>query len=60
LGRRLCVLAPAVGDRVIGIGTVIKASSRTVVAQAEVFVERAGGRKLVAFALATLAKVEGK
>jgi uncharacterized protein (TIGR00369 family) len=53
-------LAPAVGDRVIGIGKVIKASSRTVVAQAEVLVERAGERKLVAFALATIAKVDGK
>ncbi len=53
-------LAPAVGDLVIGIGKIIKTSSRTVVAQAEVFVERAGERKLVAFALATIAKVEGK
>jgi len=53
-------LAPAVGDRVIGVGTVVKASSRTVIAQAEVFAERAGDRKLVAIALATIAKVEAK
>ncbi len=57
---KLNLLAPALGDRLIGIGTVIKASSRTVVAQAEVFAERAGERKLVGFALATIAKVEGK
>jgi acyl-coenzyme A thioesterase PaaI-like protein len=49
-----------VGERLIGVGTVIKASSRTVVAQAEVFAEHAGARKLVAFALATIAKVDGK
>jgi len=57
---KLNFLAPAVGDRLIGVGTVIKASSRTVVAQAEVYAERGGDRKLVAFALATIAKVEGK
>lgn len=57
---KLNFLAPAVGERLIGVGTVIKASSRTVVAQAEVFAERRGERKLVAVALATIAKVEGK
>lgn len=57
---KLNFLSPAVGDRLIGVGKVIKASSRTVVAQAEVYAERAGDRKLVAFALATIAKVEGK
>lgn len=57
---KLNFLAPAVGDHLIGVGSVIKASSRTVVAQAEVFAERAGERKLIAFALATIAKVDGK
>ncbi len=49
-----------VWNRMKGIGKIIKVSSRTVVAHAEVLVERAGERKLVAFALATIAKVEGK
>lgn len=57
---KLNLLAPAVGERLIGVGSVIKASSRTVVAQAEVFAERANERKLVAFALATIAKVDAK
>lgn len=53
-------LAPALGERLIGVGTVIKNSSRTVVAKSEVYAEKAGERKLVAFALATLAKVDTK
>lgn len=55
---KLNLLAPALGDRLIGVGSVIKESSRTVVTKAEVFAERAGDRKLVAFALATIAKVD--
>jgi len=55
---KLNLLAPALGDRLIGVGSVINESSRTVVTKAEVFAERAGDRKLVAFALATIAKVD--
>jgi len=55
---KLNFLAPALGDRLIGVGSVIKESSRTVVTKAEVFAERACDRKLVAFALATIAKVD--
>lgn len=57
---KLNLLAPAIGERLIGVGSVIKASSRTVVTQAEVFAERGNERKLVACALATIAKVDGK
>lgn len=57
---KLNFLAPAVGERIVGIGSVIKASSRTVVAKAEIYAERLGERKLVAFAVATIAKIETK
>ncbi len=57
---KLNLLAPAIGERIIGIGSVIKASSRTVVTKAEIYAERAGERKLVAFAVATIAKTEAK
>jgi uncharacterized protein (TIGR00369 family) len=40
-------LAPAVGDRMIARGRVVKASRRTTVTQAEVFAETAGREKLV-------------
>lgn len=53
-------LAPAVGSRVIGRGRVIKASSRIVVAQAEIFSVKNGTEKLVAIALGTLVKVDRK
>ncbi len=57
---KLNLLAPAVGDRIIGVGSVIKASQRTVVAKAEVYAEKFGERKLVAFAVATIARFESK
>jgi hypothetical protein len=38
----------------------IKASSQNVVAKAEIYSEKAGERKLVAFAVATVSKVEAK
>jgi len=54
-------LAPAVGERIIGRGRVIKASSRIVVSQADIFsVKSSGVEKLVAVALATLVKVDQK
>ena len=54
---KLHFLAPAVGHRIIGRGRVIKASSRIVVAQADVYCVRNGSEKLVAIALATIVKV---
>jgi uncharacterized protein (TIGR00369 family) len=53
-------LSPAVGERVVGYGRVIKASSRIVVAHADVFSVIKGREKLVAVALATLVKVDVK
>jgi uncharacterized protein (TIGR00369 family) len=53
-------LAPAVGNRIIGRGRVIKASSRIVVSQADIFSVRNGAEKLVAVALATLVRVDQK
>lgn len=57
---KLNFLAPAIGEKIVGIGSVIKASSRTVVTKAEIYIERSGERKLVAFAVATIAKIEAK
>lgn len=57
---KLNFLAPAIGEKIVGIGSVIKASSRTVVTKAEIYTERSGERKLVAFAVATIAKIEAK
>jgi uncharacterized protein (TIGR00369 family) len=53
-------LAPATGDRIIGVGSVLKTSSRMVVTKAEVYAEKDGERRLVAFATATIAKVDAK
>jgi len=57
---KLHFLAPAVGDRIVGRGRVIKASSRIVVAQADVYAVKNGSEKLVAIALGTLSKVDRK
>lgn len=55
---KLNLLAPAVGQEVIGRGKVIKATARSVVTQAEVYAVHEGKEKLVAVALATIARVE--
>lgn len=54
---KLHFLAPAVGQRIIGRGRVIKASSRMVVTQADIYCVKNGSEKLVAIALATIVKV---
>jgi len=54
---KLNFLAPATGQRIIGRGRVIKASSRIVVTQADIYCIRNGSEKLVAIALATIVKV---
>ena len=54
---KLHFLAPAVGQRIIGRGRVIKASSRIVVTQADIYCVKNGSEKLVAIALATIVKV---
>jgi uncharacterized protein (TIGR00369 family) len=46
-------LAPAIGDRLVAIGRVIKASSSSGVAAADVYAEKDGNFSLVATALVT-------
>ena len=55
---KLNLLAPAVGDAIIGRGQVIKDSARQVVCRADVFGVKEGAERLVATALATIAKVK--
>lgn len=55
---KLNLLAPGVGQEIIGRGKVIKATARSVVTQAEVYCVHEGKEKLVAIALATIARVE--
>jgi uncharacterized protein (TIGR00369 family) len=55
---KLNLLAPAIGDRIIGRGKVVKSSSKSVVALAEVYSVKSEKEKLVGVALATIAKVE--
>lgn len=54
---KLNLLAPAVGSELIGIGEVIKASSRQVVCRADVFSVVNAERRLVATALATISRL---
>ncbi len=54
------LLAPAAGERLIALGRVVKPGRTLTVAQAEVFAETSGGRKLVALLTATLMALEGR
>jgi uncharacterized protein (TIGR00369 family) len=53
-------LAPAVGDRTVARGRVVKAGLRTTVTQAEVFAETAGQEKLVGLVTATFINGTGR
>ena len=53
-------LAPAVGDRMVARGRVVKAGRRTTVTQAEVFAETAGREKLVGLVTATFINGTGR
>lgn len=57
---KLNLLAPAVGERLLAKGRVVKSSGRLLVALAEVFALRDGDQTLVAMALASVAKVGGE
>jgi uncharacterized protein (TIGR00369 family) len=57
---KINLLAPAVGERVIARGKVIKAGRTLTLAQAEVFAESEGRERLIAFLTATLMTVEGR
>ena len=56
----LTLMAPAAGERLVAEGRVVKAGRLLTVAQAEVFAEAAGSRRLVALLTATLVAVEGR
>ena len=55
-GYTLQFLAPAVGERVVATGEVIKAGRTSVSVQARVYAETGGERKLVAVALASVSR----
>lgn len=57
---KINLLAPAVGDRIVARGRVVKAGRTLTVAQSEVFAEKAGEETLVALLTATLMAVEGR
>ncbi|WP_243373502.1 PaaI family thioesterase [Microvirga solisilvae] len=57
---KINLLAPAVGERIVAKGKVIKAGRTLTLAQTDVFAEREGQEKLVAVLTATLMTVEGR
>jgi uncharacterized protein (TIGR00369 family) len=57
---KINLLAPAVGERVLAKGRVVKAGRTLTLAQTEVFSEAAGQAKLVALLTATLITVQGR
>jgi uncharacterized protein (TIGR00369 family) len=57
---KINLLAPAIGERILAQGKVIKAGRTLTVAQAEVFAESGDERKLIALLTATLMAVEGR
>jgi len=54
---KINLLAPADGDRLIAVGTVLKLGRTLIVCQGEVFVEKEGKRKLCAVMLMTMCVV---
>src|SRR3546814_17520952 len=57
---KLNLLSPAVGERLTAVGSVVKAGSRQVVTRADVFAVKDGSEKIVATALATIARVRSE
>ena len=57
---KINLVAPALGDRILARGRVVKAGRTLTLAQAEVFAESGGQAKLVAFLTATLMTVDGR
>ena len=50
---KINLLAPADGDRLIAVGSIIKSGRTLIVCQGDVFIEKDGKRKLCAFMLMT-------
>jgi uncharacterized protein (TIGR00369 family) len=57
---KINLLAPAVGDRIVARGRVVKAGRTLTVAQTEVFAESDGEEKLIALLTATMMTVQGR
>jgi uncharacterized protein (TIGR00369 family) len=57
---KINLVAPAVGDRIVARGRVVKAGRTLTVAQTDVFAESDGQEKLIALLTATLITVEGR
>ena len=57
---KINLMAPGAGDRLVAVGSVLKPGRTLTVAQAEVYAETGGERRLVALLTATLMAVEGR
>lgn len=57
---KINLLAPAVGDRIVARGSVVRAGRTLTVAQAEVFAVTGGEERLIALLTATMTTVEGR
>lgn len=57
---KINLIAPAIGDRIVAIGKVVKSGRTLTVAQTEVFAESGGRPKLIALLTATLIAIEGR
>jgi uncharacterized protein (TIGR00369 family) len=57
---KINLLAPAIGDRILARGKIVKAGRTLTVAQAEVFASTNGTEKLIALLTATLMAIEGR
>jgi uncharacterized protein (TIGR00369 family) len=57
---KINLLAPAVGERIIARGRVVKPGRTLTVVQTEVFAESQGQEKLIALLTATMMSIEGR
>ena len=57
---KINLVAPAMGDRIVARGRVVKAGRTLTLAQAEVFAESGGQAKLIALLTATLMTIRGR
>lgn len=57
---KINLVAPAIGERIIARGEVVKSGRTLTLAQAKVFAEAGGKEKLVALLTATLMAIEGQ
>lgn len=57
---KINLLAPGTGDRILARGTVVKAGRTLTLVQSEVFAERDGRERLIAFLTATMMAIEDR